>query len=47
MQQQKKEYTPAEIRIIPFRSFDHFLDLSGELSGKKWDDQTFSFDNID
>ena len=47
MQQQKKEYAPAEIRIIPFRSFDHFLVVSGELSGLKWGDETFSFDDIE
>ena len=44
MQQQKKEYAPAEIRIIPFRSFDHFLDASGEVN---WFTETFDFDDID
>ena len=44
MQQQKKEYTPAEIRIIPIRVHDHFLDASGEVN---WFNETFDFDDID
>ena len=44
MQQQKKEYRAAEIRIIPFHTFDHFLEASGEVN---WITESFDFGEID